>query len=273
MSKHLLDASNPVAIIHEPMPSCTEHGVESYCCLLLLCTSGHAKLHISCIERDFRPGCIAFVKPGESFQTKRASKDYGVLGLLYTKEIMHEATMGLDKLHSGYLPTALVFNNEQLNTIFEHVVATIETLQRMVSMPCITDVTTMGVRAFFRTYREVMSHMGLTPNATQRRKLELYQLFYDSLTQNYRKERTASFYAKQLNITTKYLNDIVRQVSCMSTKDAIDEYMLIKLKMELQSSSFSLKEIAFNFGFSSVAFLCSYFKRKTGTTPQQYRNQ
>lgn len=57
----------------------------------------------------------------------------------------------------------------------------------------------------------------------------------------------------------------------ITAKAAIDEYTIMQLKLILRNSSQNIKEIAWEFSFSSQPFFCEYFRRHTGMTPQQWR--
>lgn len=104
-----------------------------------------------------------------------------------------------------------------------------------------------------------------------RRTNELFNMFMEDLEQNYMKSHTVAFYAGRLNITSKYLNNIVRQMTGYTTKDIIDQYVTMQIKLQLRTADKSVKQLAWDFNFSDESFFCRYFKLHTGYTPQQFR--
>lgn len=88
----------------------------------------------------------------------------------------------------------------------------------------------------------------------------------EDLEQNYMKSHTVAFYAGRLNITSKYLNNIVRQMTGYTTKDIIDQYVTMQIKLQLRTADKSVKQLAWDFNFSDESFFCRYFKLHTGYT-------
>ena len=56
-----------------------------------------------------------------------------------------------------------------------------------------------------------------------------------------------------------------------SAKEIIDENLILELKMALQSTGMSLKEIADKYHFPDQSFFGRYFKKHTGMSPKEYR--
>ena len=82
-----------------------------------------------------------------------------------------------------------------------------------------------------------------------------------------------SFYAKQLNITPKYLSSVVKEVSGKTAARWIDESVILEAKALLKYSGMSIQEIAYYLNFPNQSFFGSYFKRNTGMSPSQYKAQ
>lgn len=76
------------------------------------------------------------------------------------------------------------------------------------------------------------------------------------------------FYADQLCISTRYLSAITKQVAEDSAKEIIDENLILELKMALQSTGMSLKEIADKYRFPDQSFFGRYFKKHTECHPR-----
>ena len=91
------------------------------------------------------------------------------------------------------------------------------------------------------------------------------------MERDYKQSRDVNYYANLMHITSKYLTNIVRQVTGHTPKTIIDQYVILQLKMQLQRTSQSIKEVAWEYHFTDVSFFCRYFKKHTGLTPQQVR--
>ncbi len=101
-----------------------------------------------------------------------------------------------------------------------------------------------------------------------------YALFFEfkTLVENHYKEtRNVKDYAEMLSISTKHLNQIVQSFTLDTSKHFIDQYVLLEIKRSIQSTSKSLKEIAFDIGFDEVTNFTKFFKKHTQISPKIYK--
>ncbi|MFD1162354.1 helix-turn-helix domain-containing protein [Hwangdonia seohaensis] len=80
-------------------------------------------------------------------------------------------------------------------------------------------------------------------------------------------------YAKLQNISPKYLNECVKEVLAVSSKNIIIEQLLMRSRHALKFSDKSIKEISFELGFSSPDYFSYFFKTHTGITPSALRKK
>ncbi len=100
-----------------------------------------------------------------------------------------------------------------------------------------------------------------------------FKEFMRLLGENYKSERSVSFYAQKLCITPKYLTTLIKRVSGKSVSDWIDDYVILEAKTLLKSSNMSIQEIAYYLNFPNQSFFGCYFKRHAGLSPSQYKLQ
>lgn len=99
----------------------------------------------------------------------------------------------------------------------------------------------------------------------------LYFNFINLLDRYITQERRIGFYASKLFITPKYLSWAVKQTSGKSANFWINQRLLDIIKLELGSTTKSLKEIACGLNFSNNSSFGKYFKAHTGLSPSDYR--
>ena len=85
---------------------------------------------------------------------------------------------------------------------------------------------------------------------------ELFNRFMMLLERDFKISRDVNYYARQMNISSKYLTNIVSQVTGHTPKTIIDQYVILQLKMQLKRSTQSVKEMAWEFHFADVSFFC-----------------
>lgn len=103
------------------------------------------------------------------------------------------------------------------------------------------------------------------------RQDELFKKFMSLIHDNSITQREVNFYADQLCISAKYLTNIVRATTGDSAKKIIDNFAILELKVLLQSTEFTIQEIADRMNFPDQSYLGRYFKRHEGMSPMEYR--
>jgi AraC-like DNA-binding protein len=85
------------------------------------------------------------------------------------------------------------------------------------------------------------------------------------------KLRSASDFAKQLNIHVNHLNRTVKATFSKPTTALIREKILTESKRLLEQSDWNVSEIAHALGFTEVTHFNNFFKKVTDMNPSQYR--
>lgn len=78
-------------------------------------------------------------------------------------------------------------------------------------------------------------------------------------------------YASLLNISAGHLSEVVKMQSGKPAIKHIHERLVLEARRLLFHTNKSLKEIAFDLGFSEASYFNRFFKRETGVTPADYR--
>jgi len=82
---------------------------------------------------------------------------------------------------------------------------------------------------------------------------------------------TASYMAKELNVSTKYLSDSLKQITGQTTQQLIQQKIIEQAKEIISTTELSVSEIAYQLGFEYPQSFSKLFKSKTGQTPTEYR--
>ena len=139
---------------------------------------------------------------------------------------------------------------------------------------CISQLVLCQLKAFFIGFHEYLQrNPQYRPDEVKSYRVrELFNRFMMLLERDYKISRDVNYYAEKMNISSKYLTNIVNQVTGHTPKTIIDQYVILQLKMHLKRTTQSIKEMAWEFHFADVSFFCRYFKKHTGLTPQQIRS-
>jgi YesN/AraC family two-component response regulator len=96
---------------------------------------------------------------------------------------------------------------------------------------------------------------------------------FTRLLREYPHKREVQWYAKELNITPKYLSEICKERSGKSASQWIADVTIAELKQYLLTTTLPIREIASAMEFPNASFFCQYTKKHTGLTPNHFRKQ
>ena len=77
------------------------------------------------------------------------------------------------------------------------------------------------------------------------------------------KYHDVKFYADKLNITPDYLYKLFYRIENISPKEMIDRLVIVSIKILLQNTDLSVKNIAAELHFDDPPYMCRFFRRMT----------
>ena len=83
---------------------------------------------------------------------------------------------------------------------------------------------------------------------------------------------TAHYFGEKMSMSTNYLSDLLKKETGKGIKEHIDSHIIRKAKNILLNSTQTVSEVAFSLGFEYPQSFTRMFKKKTGISPNQYRN-
>lgn len=120
----------------------------------------------------------------------------------------------------------------------------------------------------------IESHHGvLGTNPPKNRAWLIINEFLGLLNRYYTRRHDVAFYAEKLNISPNYLNIISKRNIGVTAKDQITNQLVLVIKMLLDSTDLTVKEIAERLHYDDPSYLCRIFRKQTGLSPIQYRNK
>ena len=101
--------------------------------------------------------------------------------------------------------------------------------------------------------------------------LVLFHKFMDVLISEHCTQRKIEYYAQRLCVTPKYLSTICKQVSTRTAHEWICDAVVNNIENYLRNSDKSIKEIAHQFGFTTLSFFSKFVKEHLGRAPTAFR--
>src|ERR1700744_741227 len=84
---------------------------------------------------------------------------------------------------------------------------------------------------------------------------------------------TVSMLAQQLNISPRYLSDMLKQETGKTAIDLIHIYLVNEAKNRLTSDDQNISEIAYELGFENLPYFSRLFKKETSVSPNQFKKR
>ena len=99
-------------------------------------------------------------------------------------------------------------------------------------------------------------------------KLAKFNMLIDEF---YKQQKSVTFYADKLHISANYLNILCKRNLKISAIELIHQRVSIEAKRHLQNNKLTIKEIAYDLGFSNNSYFSVFFKNQTGISPSDFR--
>lgn len=103
--------------------------------------------------------------------------------------------------------------------------------------------------------------------------LDYVMLFKDLLETNYKTQKQVNYYAKEMLISEKRLNQATSKIFGKKPKEIINDRILLEAKRILAHTNESVKEICYQLGFEEPTNFIKYFKKHSAITPTEFREK
>ena len=228
--------------------------------MMALCRKGQATYNIDTREQSVMPGDLLFISERHIIDNYMASSDFECLCIMLSTQFYH-----------GSMNNPVVHLTPQEIQTYENYFQTIRTKMGDENHHYRTELVQALLLAMFYDMSDVIYRIEQGSAKKQSRSDVIFARFIALLQENFRKERRVSWYAKQLDITAKYLSEVVKHASLRTPNEWIDSYVVLEIRVLLKNSPKSIKEITEELNFPNQSFLGKYFKEHVGVSPSEYR--
>ena len=260
---------------------------------ILICRKGKARLNVNYKDWELYEGAVITLFPNDVVELKvdgdckspetengdckspQTANNFQAEILKYNPSLLREASLQLEQtVYSSLRKDRCRQDTPVVTNIINGMFSLLKVYFDQSECTCISQLVLCQLKAFFIGFHEYLQrNPQYRPDEVKSYRVrELFNRFMMLLERDYKISRDVNYYAAQMNISSKYLTNIVNQVTGHTPKTIIGQYVILQLKLHLKRSTQSIKEMAWEFHFADVSFFCRYFKKHTGLTPQQIRS-
>lgn len=242
--------------------------------VLSVCLNGFTRVGVNMQEYYIGPGSLIIAMPDQFLQSIEISENYqGIVIAIsrkYTDEIFPKLKVILPFFFYTKEYPCLNLQGNELNYIMEYYNMFWERVNTDNNASTKEIIQSLILAMFYEIYNIYRQRI---PRKIEKknRKDVIYDQFMRMLSENYKKERSVNFYAKNLYLTPKHLSSVVKEISGKTAGEWIDNFVIFEAKSLLRSSQLNIQEIADELNFANQSFFGKYFKHYTGVSPKEFR--
>ncbi|UQB69084.1 helix-turn-helix domain-containing protein [Epilithonimonas zeae] len=227
---------------------------------------------------DFDEGGMVFTAPNQLISTTSDDTEYEGLTMLIHPDFLRNYSLATRIKSLGFFSyaanEALFLSDKEKQTIFsvfdnikEELNNTIDDFSQDVIISHMEVLLNYSNRFYKRQFitRKAVNHDLLS------RVEELLKVYFDKEQSLNKGLPTVEFLATELNLSPRYLSDMLRSLTGQNAQQIIHEKLIEKAKEYLTTTSFSVSEIAYQLGFEHPQSFSKLFKNKTNQTPVQFK--
>lgn len=249
-------------------------GFEAY--VFVLVESGEAEVEINYIPFRLKQNSMLMLKP------------YMIVTAFKADSLFQARYLFLDRLFFASIPESIQFHALQNKVVNSTGVPEIK----------LNDAEFNEISTVFHSICEFIPHhpsvkpmmlaqlsyMLLIVTEAMRKNLEmmtlaanhkdvLFQNFLQQLCLHYAERHDIGFYAQSLQVSVRYLQKVVKDITGRTVYSYISERLKIHARRLLASSDMTIEQIAFVLHFSSPSAFGKFFKTNCGMSPKQFRER
>lgn len=245
-------------------------------CMIMLCECGKAEFSVNSRKFTMTQGFMALISFDMVAVPISVSNDFKAscfsVGFKATQDIFFLVT---SNRFWDFIYKSPVFRLP--DNLFDTVVHWFA-YTRWLSSNCTVAVKEKSLRNEVENFMIVMveqveTRLGmLGENPAKNRAWTILNDFVGLIDRHYASHHDVAFYADKLNVTPNYLNIITKRNTGSTAKEHINIQIGLVMRMLLDTTDLSVKQIAERLHYEDSSYLCRVFRKHNGMSPIQYRN-
>lgn len=227
---------------------------------------------------DFDEGGMIFTAPNQLLSTSSDEIQYEGLTLLIHSDFLRNYSLATRIKSFGFFSysanEALFLSDKEKQTLFSIFDNIKEELNNTID-DFSQDVIISHIEVLLNYSNRFYKRQFITRKAVNNDLLskieELLSVYFNEEKGLNKGLPTVEFLATELNLSPRYLSDMLRSLTGQNAQQIIHEKLIEKAKDYLTTTQLSVAEIAYQLGFEHPQSFNKLFKNKTSQTPVQFK--
>lgn len=243
-------------------------------CIVAICTEGFMKASINLLDYEIRPNDLITLLPGTIIQFREKTEKVCLYFAGFSAKCAGRINLmkSIGNAYPKLIEQPVVPLTEEVSSYLKEYFALLSRASCSDNFEMDPELAELSLQTILTSIR-LIYHKYSGENRSSNRKKEICRELVRAITEHYKNERRAQFYADKLGISLQHLSTTVRQVTGKSVLDTIAYIVIMDAKAKLKGTNMTIQEIAYSLNFPSASFFGKYFRRYVGMTPLEFRNR
>jgi len=230
---------------------------------------------------DYQEGSMVFMAPNQvlEFEKQDINKDETGWSIIFHPDLIRKAELGKKISQFSFFDyasnEALHLSEEERQTITNIALTIEKEICNNIdahSQTLIISNLELLLNYCVRFYdRQFYTRTNLNQDIASQFE-QLLRMYYQENKQLELGIPSVQFCGEEMNMSPKYLSDLLRKETGQGTQDHIHQFIIEKAKNQLLNSKKSASEIAYSLGFEYPQYFSKIFKKKTSMSPKEFRH-
>lgn len=249
----------------------------SLCLFIGVCTNGFASITVNDKKRVAEKNSVMLITDESVINDLKCSDDFDGFGIFISYQLLQEILKDIDNMSDLFLLT----HNHPVFQLTEHelevslqtlhaIVDRIESCQHKYRLEVVRLLILTMIYDVSEAFSRILNHA--EKEDKQNRSELIFVQFVQHVEHHFRQQRQVQWYANLMQLSPKYLCEVVSAVSKRSPNEWIDRFVLSEIRNQLRHTNKRISEIAKEMNFPTQSFFGKYFKDNVGVSPTDYRN-
>ncbi|MBF4465823.1 AraC family transcriptional regulator [Flavobacterium sp. LC2016-12] len=227
---------------------------------------------------DFEEGGMSFVAPGQILKIQEEEADYSGMSLNIHPDFIRPYTLNENIKKYGFFSysaaEALYLSEKEKETILAVFANIQEELDQRIdnfSQDVIISQLELLLNYSNRFYNRQFITRKVVNNDVLSKLENLLEDYFNTEKPLENGLPTVQFVADELQLSSRYLSDLLRSISGQNTQQFIHDKLIEKAKEYIAKGTLSISEIAYKLGFEHPQSFNKLFKKKTNVSPVAFQ--